>query len=164
MREVIGLGQLRSDACTYLERVAAGETFDVVRRGKLVAQIVSVGDWRVAPIPARSVEVVASGTGGWVGLDELRTRAGRCFDRVAAGETINVVRGGRLLARIVSAGDSMMTPIPADVGRRIEFDELRNRAGRYFDRVAAGQTIEVTRGGELVARIVSVTRNDALGA
>ena len=44
MREVIGLGQLRSDACTYLERVAAGETIDVVRRGKLVAQIVSVGN------------------------------------------------------------------------------------------------------------------------
>ena len=44
MREVIGLGQLRSDACTYLDRVAAGETFDVVRRGKLVAQIVTVGD------------------------------------------------------------------------------------------------------------------------
>jgi len=163
MREVIGLGQLRSDACTYLERVAAGETIDVVRRGKLVARIVSVGEKRVAPIPARSVKV-APDAGGWVGLDELRTRAGRCFDRVAAGETINVVRGGRLLARIVSAGDSMMTPIPADGGRRIEFDELRNRAGRYFDRVAAGQTIEVTRGGELVARIVSVTRNDALGA
>ena len=37
MRETIGLGQLRSNACTYLERVAAGETIDVVRRGKLVA-------------------------------------------------------------------------------------------------------------------------------
>ena len=161
MREVIGLGQLRSDACTYLERVAAGETIDVVRRGKLVARIVSVGDWRVAPIPARSVKVVAPDAGGWVGLDELRTRAGRCFDRVAAGETIYVVRGGRLLARIVSAGDSRTTPIPADAGQRIELDELRKRAGRYFDRVAAGQTIEVIRSGELVARIVSVARNDA---
>jgi prevent-host-death family protein len=161
MPEVIGLGQLRSDACTYLERVAAGETIDVVRRGRLVARIVSVGDWRVAPIPARSVNVVAPDAGGWVGLDELRTRAGRCFDRVAAGETIYVVRGGRLLARIVSAGDSRMTPIPADAGRRIELDELRKRAGRYFNRVAAGQTIEVTRSGKLVARIVSAAGNDA---
>ncbi len=161
MRELIGLGQLRSNACKYLERVAAGETIDVVRRGKLVARIVSVGDWRVAPIPARSVEAVAPDAGGWVGLDELRTRAGRCFDRVAAGETINVVRGGRLLAQIVSAGDSGVTPIPADAGRRIELDELRKRAGRYFDKVAAGQTIEVIRGGKLVARIVSVARNDA---
>jgi prevent-host-death family protein len=158
MPEVIGLGQLRSNACTYLDRVAAGETIDVVRRGKLVARIVSVGDWRVAPIPARSVKVVAPD--GWVGLDELRTRAGRCFDRVAAGETIYVVRGGRLLARIVAAGDSRMTPIPADAGGRIELDELRKRAGRYFDRVAAGQTIEVIRGGKLVARIVSAARND----
>lgn len=158
MREVIGLGQLRSNACRYLDRVAAGETIDVVRRGKLVARIVSVGDRRLAPIPARSVE--ATEPGGWVGLDELRTRAGRCFDRVAAGETVYVVRGGRLLARIVPAGDSMVSPGPADAAGRIELDELRKRAGRYFDRVAAGQTIEVIRGGKLVARIVSAARND----
>ncbi|UXA04825.1 type II toxin-antitoxin system prevent-host-death family antitoxin [Mycobacterium sp. SMC-2] len=156
MREVIGLGQLRSDACAYLERVAAGETIDVVRRGKLVARIVSVGDWRVAPIPARSVQAAASDSGGWVGLDELRTRAGRCFDRVAAGETLSVVRGGRLLAQIVSAGEADTTSTPADTRGGIELDELRKRAGRYFDRVAAGQTIEVTRGGRPVARIVSV--------
>ena len=56
MRKVIGLGQLRSDTCAYLERVAAGETIDVVRRGKLVARIVSVGEWRPAPIPARSAK------------------------------------------------------------------------------------------------------------
>jgi antitoxin (DNA-binding transcriptional repressor) of toxin-antitoxin stability system len=126
MRGVIGLGQLRSDACTYLERVAAGETLDVVRRGKLVARIVSVGDSRVAPVPARSVKVV-SDTGGWVGLDELRTRAGRCFDRAAAGETVYVVRGGRLLARIVSAGDSNMTPIPAGAGRGWPYQRGKER-------------------------------------
>jgi prevent-host-death family protein len=160
MREAIGLGQLRSNACTYLERVAAGETIDVVRHGKLVARIVSVGDWRVAPIPERSVKVVAPDAGGWVGLDELRTRAGRCFDRVAAGETIYIIRGGKLLARLVSAGDSGMNPVPADAGGQIELDELRKRAGRYFDRVAAGQSIEVSRGGKLVARIVSAARND----
>jgi antitoxin (DNA-binding transcriptional repressor) of toxin-antitoxin stability system len=92
MREVIGLGQLRSNACTYLERVVAGETIDVIRRRKLVARIVSVGDW------------MAPDAGGCVGLDELRTRAGRCFDRVAAGQTIEVIRGGERVARIVSAG------------------------------------------------------------
>ncbi|MGO8767720.1 type II toxin-antitoxin system Phd/YefM family antitoxin [Mycobacterium sp.] len=161
MPEVIGLGQLRSNACAYLERVTAGETFDVVRRGTLVARIVPVGDWRVAPIPARTVK--AADAGGWVGLDELRTRAGRCFDRVAAGETVYVVRDGKLMARIVSAGDAK-TLMPPDAGRRIELDELRKRAGRYFDTVAAGQTIEVVRGGKLVARIVSAATNDALGA
>ena len=161
MPEVIGLGQLRSDACTYLGRVAAGETIDVVRHGKLVARIASVGDMRVAPMPARSVKDVAPDAGGWVGLDELRTRAGRCFDRVAAGETIYVVRGGKMIARIVSISDSRVAPIPADAGRPIELDELRTRAGRYFDKVAAGQTIEVIRGGKLVARIVSAARNDA---
>ena len=90
----------------------------------------------------------------------LRTRAGRCFDRVAAGETIYIVRGGGLLARIVPAGDSRVTPVRANSDRRIELDELRKRAGRYFDRVAAGQTIEVIRGGKLVARIVSAAADD----
>ncbi|WP_208619793.1 type II toxin-antitoxin system Phd/YefM family antitoxin [Mycobacterium scrofulaceum] len=156
MRKAIGLGQLRSNACTYLERVAAGESIDVVRRGKLVARIVPVGDFRVAPIPARSVQPAASDAGGWVGLDELRTRAGRCFDRVAAGETVNVVRGGRLLAQIVPAGGAERAPVPADPSGGIGLDELRKRAGRYFDEVAAGQTIGVIRGGKLVARIVSV--------
>jgi antitoxin (DNA-binding transcriptional repressor) of toxin-antitoxin stability system len=160
MPEVIGLGQLRSDTCTYLGRVAAGETIDVARRGKLVARIAPVGDVRVAPIPARSVKEVAPEAGGWVGLDELRTRAGRCFDRVAAGETVYVVRGGRILARIVSASDSRTAPIPANGGGPIELDELRQRVGRYFDKVAAGQTIEVIRGGKLVARIVSAASSD----
>jgi prevent-host-death family protein len=103
MREVIGLGQLRSNALGYLDRVGTGETFEVVRHGKLVARIVSVGDWRSAPIPERCVKAVAPDAGGWVGLGELRTRAGRCFDRVAAGETIEVVRGGKLIARIEAA-------------------------------------------------------------
>ncbi|MCV7443125.1 hypothetical protein H7K33_12870 [Mycobacterium paraense] len=161
MPEVIGLGQLRSDACAYLERVTAGEAIDVVRRGKLVARIVPVGDWRVAPIPARSGKAPSPEAGGWVGLEELRTRAGRCFDRVAAGETIYVVRGGRLLARIVSAGDPTTFSRPADAGRPIELDELRKRAGRYFDKVAAGQTIEVSRGGKLVAHIVAAGGTDA---
>lgn len=156
MREAIGLGQLRSDACRYLERVAAGETIDVVRRGKLVARIVPVGDWRVAPIPARSAKPGPPNAGGWIGLDELRTRAGRCFDRVAAGETVSVVRGGRLLAHIVAAGEADRTSRPVDTVGGIELDELRKRAGRYFDEVAAGQTIDVIRGGKLVARIVSV--------
>ncbi|CAM3263631.1 hypothetical protein BST27_23260 [Mycobacterium intermedium] len=155
MREVIGLTQLRSDACTYLERVAAGETIGIVRRGKLVARMAPVGDWRGAPIPARSVKDTSE-PGGWIGLDELRKRAGRCFDRVAAGETIYVVRGGRLLSRIVSVDDAGMTPGPADRGGQIDLDELRKRAGRYFDRVEAGQTIEIRRGGKVVARIVSV--------
>ncbi|MGH3522635.1 MAG: type II toxin-antitoxin system Phd/YefM family antitoxin [Mycobacterium sp.] len=99
MATPIGLGQLRSDACNYFERVAAGETIEVIRRGRLVARIVSAAHdsgeiWIGAP-PGRV-------GGSRVGLDELRTRAGRCFDRVAGGETIEVVRRGMLVARIVS--------------------------------------------------------------
>jgi antitoxin (DNA-binding transcriptional repressor) of toxin-antitoxin stability system len=59
-----------------------------------------------------------------IGLGQLRSNACTYLERVAAGETIYVVRSARLLARIVSAGDSRTTPIPADAGRRIELDEL----------------------------------------
>ena len=90
------------------------------------------------------------------GSTNCEPRAGRCFDRVAAGETIEVVRGGRLLAQIVSAGDSGMVASRGPVLRgRVELGELRARAGGYFDRVQAGEALEVVRGGRVVARIVS---------
>ena len=41
--QAIGLGQLRNSACHYVERVAAGESFDVVHRGRFVARIVPPG-------------------------------------------------------------------------------------------------------------------------
>lgn len=40
---------------------------------------------------------------------------------------------------------------------RIGVRELRQNASRYLDRVAAGETIEVTQRGELVARLVPPT-------
>ena len=35
----IGIGQLRATASAYLDRVAAGETIDVIRRGSVVARL-----------------------------------------------------------------------------------------------------------------------------
>ena len=37
----IGIGQLRAGTSTYLDRVAAGETIDVLRRGRVVARLQS---------------------------------------------------------------------------------------------------------------------------
>jgi prevent-host-death family protein len=37
----IGIGQLRANASTYLDRVAAGETIEVMRRGRVVARLQS---------------------------------------------------------------------------------------------------------------------------
>lgn len=44
MSQAIGLGQLRNSASYYFDRVAAGESFDVVRRGRLVARITPLAD------------------------------------------------------------------------------------------------------------------------
>jgi hypothetical protein len=37
----IGIGQLRASPSAYLDRVAAGETIDVLRRGRVVARVQS---------------------------------------------------------------------------------------------------------------------------
>jgi antitoxin (DNA-binding transcriptional repressor) of toxin-antitoxin stability system len=120
MSEVIGLGQLRSNAIGYLERVLAGETFEVVRRGQRVARMVSAVGERVAPTALADV-VAVNGAGGRIGLTALRTRAGRYFDRVAAGETIWIVWRERLVARIDSAagfGDGAPLTPPVAASRR----------------------------------------------
>ena len=44
MSQAFGLGQLRNSASYYFDRVAAGESFDVVRRGRLVARITPPAD------------------------------------------------------------------------------------------------------------------------
>ena len=35
----IGIGQLRASTATYLDRVATGETIDVIRRGRVLARL-----------------------------------------------------------------------------------------------------------------------------
>jgi antitoxin (DNA-binding transcriptional repressor) of toxin-antitoxin stability system len=135
---------LRSNAIGYLERVLAGETLEVARRGKLVARIVSASGDRPTPTTLPDL-VVVNGAGARVGLGELRTRAGRCFDRVAAGETIWVVWRGKMVAKIASvAGDTgppAALPDRVGTGARVpvQLDQLRSQAGRYFDRVAEGE-------------------------
>ena len=44
MSQRIGLGQLRNSAAYCFDRVAPDESFDVVRRGRMVAQIVPISD------------------------------------------------------------------------------------------------------------------------
>lgn len=84
---VIGIGQLRSDTCHYIERAAAGEVFDIVWRRRPVAQLSaydqSGGRYTLA-----------------APLDVLRTRASRLMDRVSAGETITIEHRGDVVATL----------------------------------------------------------------
>jgi prevent-host-death family protein len=98
----ICLGQLKHYACGYLEQVSAGETLEIVRRGRLVAFV-------VPPFlePSSDVECIGAadppGPNAKIPLSQLRRNAAPYFDRVAAGNVIDVVRHGRLIARIVAA-------------------------------------------------------------
>jgi prevent-host-death family protein len=158
----IGVGQLRSNTCGYIERVLAGETIEIIRRGRPVARIVSAAGDRAAPSALPDL-VAENGADGRIALAGLRSRAGRCLDRVAAGERIWIVWHDKLVARIESVGDSGAAPSASrplaigksDSGGPVGLDELRSRAGRYLDRVVAGETIDVVRYGRVVARIVS---------
>lgn len=84
MDDAIGIGQLRGDARNYIERAAAGDSFNVLRRGRAVARLQAAHHRHRRLIP--------------VSLDEVRTRTGRLLDRIEAGETITIELQGETIA------------------------------------------------------------------
>jgi antitoxin (DNA-binding transcriptional repressor) of toxin-antitoxin stability system len=78
VRQRIGLGQLRNSAAYYFDRVAAGESFDVVRRGRMVAQIVPFAD---------AVHGNADAAEGDLDADEAEGSSGRMRRRPPVGPT-----------------------------------------------------------------------------
>ena len=88
MVHIIGIGQLRSYTRSYVERVQAGETFEVLRRGRAIARLEAVGAARAENDPALIP----------VPLAELRTRPARVLDRLAAGSTVLITYQGRDVA------------------------------------------------------------------
>ena len=98
----IGIGQLRSAVLHYLDLAAGGDTIFIVRRGKSLARMysldpsVAVGERRCSCTP-NAVPIRAS-------ISALRAQAARYFDRIAAGEAVNVICRGREVAHICSCG------------------------------------------------------------
>ena len=171
MSESVGLGQLRSHTCGYLERVLTGETIDVIRRGDVVARIVPAAGGPRGSTLLGSVDVAVRGAGSRIRLDDLRKRAGRYFDRVAAGERIEIVWHGRVVAELSLPGCSVdrvpaeLPPHDAHSAREpVGLEDFRRRTGRYLDQVAAGETIEVARRGQLVARITPAVEKTRVSA
>ncbi|MUL78724.1 type II toxin-antitoxin system Phd/YefM family antitoxin [Mycolicibacterium sp. CBMA 226] len=101
MSSSICLGQLRSHTISYVERVLSGEAFEVVRQGRRVARIVSATDDLTTKNHPTGKRALGIG-GGRINLEDLRIRAGRCFDRVADGETLWVIWRDHPVAKIVS--------------------------------------------------------------
>ena len=108
MQHRIGIGQLRSGTLRYVHRAATGDTIEVLRRGRLVAELhaptgapPAVGD---AAERAYCDRVIA------VDVSLIRSQAGRYFDRVAAGEALEIMHHGHAIARIC--------PRAADVGAK----------------------------------------------
>ena len=101
----ICLGQLKRYACDYLERVSRGETLEIVRRGRLVAFMVP--PFPLLCEPSKGGDHIGAADppapDANIPLSQLRKNAAPCFDRVAAGDIIGVLRRGRLVARIVAA-------------------------------------------------------------
>jgi antitoxin (DNA-binding transcriptional repressor) of toxin-antitoxin stability system len=99
MQHRIGIGQLRSDTLRYVHRAATGDTIEVLRRGRLVAELQAptgaapdVGD--VAERACCDRVVIA------VDVSLLRSQAGRYFDRVAAREVLEIMHHGHAIGRI----------------------------------------------------------------
>jgi antitoxin (DNA-binding transcriptional repressor) of toxin-antitoxin stability system len=109
MQHRIGIGQLRSDTLRYVHRAATGDTIEVLRRGRLVAEL-------QAPIDAPLAVGDAAERGYCdrvmiaVDVSLIRSQAGRYFDRVAAGEVLEIMHRGHAIGRIC--------PRAADVGAK----------------------------------------------
>jgi len=102
--QIIGIGQLRSYTRAYIERAQAGETFEVLRRGRPIARLQAVRE----PQPEIDPTVIP------VPLADLRTRPARVFDRLAAGVTVLITYRGRDVATLRPC-DGADTPRPARV-------------------------------------------------
>ncbi|BBZ77830.1 hypothetical protein MANY_31670 [Mycolicibacterium anyangense] len=101
MIETIGVGQLRADTCRYLQRVAGGDTLQVIRRGRVALRIEPVSHQQVTSQRQQEMsgtQVIA------VQLSHLRSQASRYLDQAGSGCTMHVYHRGQRLAQIRSAG------------------------------------------------------------
>ncbi|CQD18739.1 Phd_YefM [Mycobacterium europaeum] len=94
-----------------------------------------------------------------IGIGQLRGATCAYLRQVAAGESLYVKRRGRVVARIEAVpkgapgggtGQSVASPPHPVV---VDLSHFRSHAGRYFDRVAAGESIVIVHQGGQLARI-----------
>lgn len=99
-----------------------------------------------------------------IGIGQLRSDTLSYFERVAEGATMTVIRRGKKVARIVPERRQSRMPdqLPESAPnvRRsmtvpVALDALRTLAGRYLDRVAAGETLAIIQGGQIIGLVVS---------
>lgn len=107
----IGVVQLRTNMCDYVRRVAAGESFTVLRRGRPVA-VIDWGEERGPMLQQSSIRLGRFDSGVPVDLIHLRDCASRYLDRVAAGEKFVVIYRGNRVARIVAATNHRTATTP----------------------------------------------------
>ena len=93
-------------------------------------------------------------TSNVIGLGQLRNHTCGYFGRVEDGETLGVVRRGRLVAWIQPRADDRF---PDSAWIPVQLKAFRTQAGRFFDRVEAGQPIEVFYQGRPIAHICAVS-------
>jgi antitoxin (DNA-binding transcriptional repressor) of toxin-antitoxin stability system len=98
MQHRIGIGQLRSDTLRYVHRAATGDTIEVLRRGRLVAELQAPID--APPALGDAERAYCDRVMIAVDVSLIRSQAGRYFDRVAAGEALEIMHHGHTIARI----------------------------------------------------------------
>lgn len=81
-----------------------------------------------------------------IGIGQLRGDARHYVERAELGETFEILRRGRRVARL-HAIDLMREPLVIPV----KLDDIRSRAGRLCDRVAAGEALAIELRGRPVA-------------
>ncbi|GAA2533132.1 hypothetical protein [Mycolicibacterium diernhoferi] len=80
-----------------------------------------------------------------IGIGQLRSYTRAYVERARSGETFQVLRRGRPVARLQAVQDGVGVPVP--------LADLRTRPAQVFDRIAAGATVLVTYRGHNVATL-----------
>jgi antitoxin (DNA-binding transcriptional repressor) of toxin-antitoxin stability system len=95
-----------------------------------------------------------------IGTGQLRRATCHYIELAAAGETVGLLRRGRLIAELKPVdGQQHFTTsegLPSAHGAEVagvDLRALRARASHYLDQVVAGETLEVIRDGQRLARI-----------
>jgi antitoxin (DNA-binding transcriptional repressor) of toxin-antitoxin stability system len=129
--------------------MSGGLSYGQVREGLPAVELCLVTSRRNAA--GLDAEMVMEHT---IGIGQLRSATGAYLRQAAAGDTLHVKRRGLIVARIEAVPPpGAGHPISPSYPVVLDLSHFRSHAGRYFDRVAAGESIVIVHQGVQLARI-----------
>lgn len=91
-----------------------------------------------------------------IGVGQLRAHTCTYMQMVAGGETLRVLRRGRLVALIRPVPGPPSESVPSDL-TPVDLSSFRTQASRHLDHVSAGSRLCVVHHGRAVAEVIQAS-------